>query len=85
MTFANHPIHHPTGRVQWSFSAWPCQEASACRPLFRWAAECHLASGFRRRFEGAAQGALPPSVSEAFAAAKRGDTRLRSFVETCPA
>ena len=85
MTFSNHPVHHPSGRVQWAFSAWPCQEASACRPLFRWRVETHQASGFRRSFQGAAQGPLPETVGAAFAAAKRGDSRLASFVETCPA
>ena len=75
---ANFPIHHSSGRVQWSFSAREPQERCPTRPTFRWRAEVH-APGLRRAFEGATPGDLPPTPRAAFEAAKRGDRRLASF------
>lgn len=77
------PIQHPSGRVLWAYSAWPCAEASACRPLFRWRVETAQASGFRRAFEGATPGPMPATPEAAFAASRAGDRRLRPFAAHC--
>ena len=83
MTHSHHPIANPTassGRpTQWAYSAWPCAEASACRPMFRWKAET-TSPTFKRQFHGATPGPLPETVEAAFAASRAGDSRLRPFV-----
>ena len=77
------PIGNPraaSGRpMQWAYSAWPCAEASACRPMFRWKAET-TAANFRRSFQGATPGPLPSTPEAAFAASKAADRRLRPFI-----